>query len=151
MSTYYRLKDNIVLRGYTDIPLVIINILNGEGLILKDYSKLTTDFILNMCNGEVDFDKFGSRNYLFNDIIKHFLDISVIEEKKDITPLNENQKFKQYDRIYIHKAFFFLTRKCNLKCKHCMMSSPGCDKELSTKDLFYIIDQLKAFFSDFIK
>lgn len=143
MSTYYRLKDNIVLRGYTNIPLVIINILNGDSLILKDYSKLTTDFILNMCNGEVDFDKFNSKSYIFNDIIKHFLDISVIEEKKDITPLNENQKFKQYDRIYIHKAFLFVTRKCNLKCKHCMMSSPGCDKELSTEDLFYIIDQLK--------
>lgn len=108
----------------------VYNTKNQEEYFLD---KGPTAIIKGMLSGGRDANE--ESNKLNDDLIKKGLltsDITHIENKK------------RDDLSSPLKISLNITKKCNLKCKHCLSDAGSTDQgELTTKELFRLIDQMK--------
>ncbi len=135
---YYKLKNEVLLRGWEQLPhCVYIKTINNICILNKIYFN-----ILLLCDGKTDVDSL----YILDNqrkIIKNFEKLGIIEQCEKNDTITEKQKYKLYPCRYIKQAHWSITGKCNYLCKHCYLSAPGAKfGELSHEVCMDIIDQL---------
>lgn len=97
---------------------------------------------LMLCDGRTDFDNF---RIVPEEIINNLIDSGVIihsngVKKQDI----QREYYKRYNNRYIRCLQWSITRKCNLKCKHCYLDAQSsAPNDLPYEDVERVIDQMK--------
>ncbi len=125
---YYRLKSDYMLRGWKFLQTGVIN------RDTKEYKFFSEEkfAVLKLCDGQND-----SESAIFDDkqrkIIEELQSEGYIEAKKEISPLEDVQKYKFYDNRFMESANWSITGRCNCKCRHCHMSAPKHKVEEFTK------------------
>lgn len=133
---YYKLCDNFILRGWSDVPKAIIDLNNGESYPLNHF----TYKVLSLCNGKVPKGLFLP---LQQDALKKMLDNKVITGNNAPLSLSDYQRYKLIPCHRVSSAHWSITGRCNLRCKHCYMSAPQAKfGEISKEKCFDIIKQL---------
>ena len=135
---YYRLKDNILLRGWERLPYALVDSKTGSAAFLNPdaWDAIT------LCDGTVDF----SLPIIPENIRKITADVlenGIIEQCKPGHTLTENQKYRLFPARYIRQAHWSITGNCNYRCKHCFMSAPDAVLgELPHGTIMDIVNQL---------
>ena len=136
---YYRLCEKYSLRGFLSGREYFI--LNDKNGVHYSIPKNIFDVLL-LCNGKVDFSLLGFPS----DTPKI---LGFLEKKGVIMPcmrgeyLSPYQEYKQTDIRHIREAFWSVTGRCNLKCKHCFQGTPNKSiYDLSTEEVLNVIDIL---------
>jgi radical SAM protein with 4Fe4S-binding SPASM domain len=135
---YYKLKENIALRGWQKLPYAICDYKRGAtGFITEQEFR-----VLSFCDGITPSDAA----YLLpvhKEIIKKAVENGLVEECSEKRHLHPWQKYRLYPSRYMGTAHWSVTGKCNYKCRHCYMSAPDAKfGELSHEQCLSIIDQL---------
>jgi sulfatase maturation enzyme AslB (radical SAM superfamily) len=127
-----------MLRGWEGMPYALVNTKTGEVRSITEpaYSMLC------LCNARVDFDQLST--LLINDeIIENLRKEGVIEPLTEPSGLPEYQQYRLFPVPYLGGAYWCITGKCNMKCKHCFLSAPEAKYgELSLEACKNIIHQL---------
>ena len=137
---YYRLKKNCALRGWDDLPYVIM-----------DYEKQSAVFLTKnqaeaafACNGSYDLS-FPLLPGYFSEAAEELVSKGVAEECSKGEGLDDWQKYRRYHNPFVSSVFWEITGRCNYKCRHCYMSAPQNDlPHLSTASVLRIVDELAA-------
>lgn len=135
---YYKLNNNYILRGWQQIPGVIIKRPQNFFRILD---KNEFD-LLSFCDGMTDLN-----NYPFTpedrELFFKFIDKGIIIECENPEPLFDDQIYQYYDNRFVESCFWSITGKCNFKCRHCYMDAPDAALgELTHEDAMNFIDQM---------
>lgn len=135
---FYRLKENILLRGWEKLPWAIVNTDTGK---VSFIGKNVFD-CMNLCNGKIDFDlPFISKS--MRDLIPILEKDGLIEACRAQDGILPKQEYRKFPSRYIRTAHWSITGRCNYRCRHCYMSAPEAKYgELSHETIMNIIDQL---------
>ena len=116
---YARLKDNCILRGWTDVPYAISNQNTG---LLKEVGK-DTFYVLNSCDGNTNFNSVaflpGHRK-----ILDRLISQKLVEECNQGDEISPVQEYRKADNPLIREVHWAITGNCNMNCHHCFMESP---------------------------
>ena len=139
MESYYRLKDNYILRRWEKLPYAIVDE-NSESAAFIDGKHFDA---LKLCNGKID-----TGLPLISDeartIIHEYEEQGIVESCSPGQSISEKQKYKYYPVRYARMIHWSITGKCNYKCRHCYLSAPDAKYgELSHDDIMRIIPQIK--------
>ncbi len=138
MSEYYRLKDNFVLRGWEEIPYILIQRPENRPFYLN---KSNYD-ALSLCDGNYDL----SMGIIPQDVkktVKEMEKEGIVEQCPRGTGLSEDQKYRRYENRFISAVHWSITGKCNYRCKHCFLSAPEAKfGELDHETVMDLIDQM---------
>ena len=135
---YYKLREEIGLRGWEERPYNLRHFPSGETMEIGE------EFFqaLSFCDGSFPVDSL-----LVPPSAKQMIDLAikrgaVVKCEKGET-LTEKQKYKLYPSKYITSAHWSITGKCNMKCRHCYMSAPEAKfGEISHEMAMNIVEQL---------
>jgi radical SAM protein with 4Fe4S-binding SPASM domain len=134
----YILKDNIVLRGWTDNPYALRDTSTGQTVPVSE----DAFHALSLCNGIMDCESF-----LIPENYKRI--IRYLEKRGAIKPCGEggsntpDQAYRTYPCRFVRDAQWAITGKCNILCRHCFMAAPQAKfGELSLEKCLDIIEQL---------
>lgn len=135
---FYKLNDNLLLRGWQKLPYAVVDTLNGRTVFV---SKEVMQ-VLDMANGAIDFSLpliTDKQREIAEALVKDNA-ITALDTASSIT---EKQKYRYHDNRFMDVAHWSITGRCNYKCKHCYMSA--CDNkygELSHEDIMKLVDEL---------
>lgn len=141
---YFTLRPQYVLRGWSDLKYGVLDL--NYTTVLKKVFKLTEQQFNAMelvISGGISPDE-----KIFPDKIREFTEYAVekgfFEECDKSKGLEEYQKYNYSEARYTHTLLWSITGKCNLKCKHCYISSgDNCYGELPLEKCYEIIEQCK--------
>ena len=117
---YARLKKDWMLRGWSDMPLTLINWKNGDQRELKNLGF----YVAESCDGQTDFDSFAF-------LPKHLgmLDLliaqGIAEECQEGDAIEPWQRYRKADNPRLTGIHWCVTGRCDLKCRHCYMEAPS--------------------------
>nr|WP_315988396.1 radical SAM protein [Desulforamulus aquiferis] len=137
-SRYAKLKEDWLLKGWTDVPWTIVNWKSG------DYHRLNQDgfYVAQSCDGRTDF---GSLAFLPKHItiLNRFIDQGIAEECKAGESVQSVQEYRLAKNTLIKGIHWAVTGRCNLKCRHCYMDAPsGQLGELTDGELEIVLNYL---------
>ena len=135
---FYKLKENLALRGWQKLPYA-----------LRDYDSGTIGFIseqefhaLSLCDGRLS-DNSPLLLPVHKEIIQKAVERGIVEVTDQPKALAPHQKYRLHPTRFIRRAHWSVTGRCNYKCRHCYMSAPNAKYgELSHKQCMDIIDEL---------
>lgn len=135
---FYKLDENLLLRGWQRLPHAVVNRKNGETVFV---SKEVMN-VLELANGKIDFDLplISDQQRKIAEALK--TDGAIISSET-ACEIDDKQKYVFHDNRYMQTAHWSITGRCNYKCKHCYMSA--CENkydELSHDDIMQIIREL---------
>ena len=135
---YYRLKNEIALRGWEKLPYALRDLTNGGTMFIGQ-----AEFdALSLCDGETVVGHFSTLP-LYMEIIEKAKERGIVVQLEEPFPLMPWQKYHLHPSRYIRQAHWSITGHCNYKCKHCYMSAPDAKfGELTQAQCFKIIDEL---------
>ncbi|MBQ9005052.1 MAG: radical SAM protein [Atopobiaceae bacterium] len=138
MSTFYRLKKDILLRGWDKLPFVVIDA-RTKKLDSVSKSMMST---LRMCDGSWDFDSiFCSGEHAQN--AAKLLKQNIIEACEEGNTIAPEQEYHLDPNRFMQTIHWSLTGRCNYRCKHCFMSAPEARYgELSHETMIGIARQI---------
>ena len=138
-SKFYRLKDNVSLRGWEKLPYAVVDEKNGAAAFI-DGEHFNA---LNLCNGNIDIT-LPLISDKAREIIHEFEEKGLIEPCSPGQSISDKQKYKFFPVRYTRLVHWSITGKCNYKCKHCFLSAPDAKYgELSHDEIMRIIPQIK--------
>ncbi|MDR3178605.1 MAG: radical SAM protein [Oscillospiraceae bacterium] len=133
---FYKLKENFALRGWQQIPKVLLD-LNTNKIEVLNNEEFET---LKNCDGKTNLQNTEN----FKNILKTYENLKIIEKFKTPHLLNENQKFRFYNNKYIKNLHWSITGKCNFKCRHCYLNASEAKfGEISYKTCIDFIKQFE--------
>ena len=133
-----RLKEDWLLRGWTDEPRTVLNWKTSE------CRRLTEPLwrAASACDGQTDFDYIPGvmeQNIMLNKLIA----AGIAEDCPPGDAVMPYQGYRLADNPYLRSVHWSVTGRCNLKCRHCYMESPdGRYGELPWADMLTIANQL---------
>lgn len=131
---FFALNHNFILRGWTDLPYMLVDIKNNR---VKPLDELTFR-TLKLFDSQHDLS-----DEKYEPVIKTFLKLGLIHQCENGQDFNNFQAYKKFNNRYISMAHWSITGKCNFKCKHCFMSAPDVNAfEFSHEKISQIIQQL---------
>ncbi len=137
---YYKLIKPWSLRGYPGEPLT----LDCAGVPGPQHRLNGALFrILLQCDGVTEVtipDEITAR------VLEKYTERGVIEPCAEPSPIREWQTYHYYDHRRIPGAFFSLTGRCNLHCRHCFAQAENLKsaREFTMDQIVYILSQLQA-------
>lgn len=135
---YYKLKENLLLRGWQKLPYAVVNTKNGSAIFVNgDIMR-----VLDIANGKINFDLplISDEQRKIAETLEKKGVIVACQEPSEIA---DKQKYRFHDNRYMESVHWSVTGRCNYKCKHCYMWA--CENkydELSHEEVMSIIDQL---------
>lgn len=137
---YAKLKEEWLLRGWSDVSRAIINYKTGDCRSLSEQFFYTA----KACDGVTDFHSVAvlpNANNLLDKLIAE----GMAEECKEGSELYAFQKYRRATAPYVRDIHWSITGRCNLKCRHCYVESPhNRYGELALPDILSLIDQMAA-------
>lgn len=136
---YAKLKDNWMLRGWSDYPYALVNWVTGE---LKELTALGF-YNASFCNGQADFHSIAFLPQ-HRAVLEQFFKEGLAEPCPHGELLQPYQRYRTASNPLIRSIQWSITGYCNLQCRHCYMKAPeGYYGELPFETMTAIIDQLK--------
>jgi radical SAM protein with 4Fe4S-binding SPASM domain len=128
------------LRGYADVPAALVNRRTGETVALS----ATGSYVARSCDGASDF---SSPFFLPGHVAT--LDLMLVRgmavECRRGAALDLRQRLRVAPNRYIGLLNWFVTGRCNERCRHCYMDAPSARYgELPTADMLRLVDQFEA-------
>lgn len=133
---FYRLKSEYMLRGWKLLPTGVVNREDRKVQFFptKKYN------VLKLCDGKSASESFDEAQ---RKIIEEFIADGYVETTEEISPLEAVQEYKFHDNRFVRSMAWFITGKCNCKCRHCYMSSsPQKAEEFTHEQCMDIIAQM---------
>ena len=119
MPTYYRLKEDVQLRGWDKLPFAVVNSRSKQVKFVSKSLMVT----LGMCDGTWDFDTiFCSGEHTRN--AAKLLELGFIEPCGEGSRIAPEQRYRLYPNRFMQTVHWSITGRCNYRCKHCFMSAP---------------------------
>ena len=117
---YAKLDSNWLLRGWSDMPLAMVNWKTGQ---LRQLGK-DTFYVAKSCDGQTDF---GSLAFLPGHIklLEKFINEGIVRECTDKESLEKVQEYRQAKNPMINEINWAITSHCNMNCRYCFMESPS--------------------------
>ena len=127
---YYKLKDDLELRNYTNKPTVVFNKKNKS---IREVNNVAFES-MKLCDGTIDLS--------FLPIYKKLADEGYLDEMQ--SPCKSVSPYREYKNRYFEKAVWAITGECNFRCKHCFVEDDAHEKrkEFTLDECYYIVDQL---------
>ena len=136
---YYKLKENLLLRGWDLLPWAIVDKNTGRTQFLREQKQMEA---LQLCNGRINLD-LPLIDSEVRALIPLFAQDGVIEECEPGDSILPEQKYRKHDCRYIRTAHWSVTGRCNYRCKHCYMSAPDAKYgELDHDTVMRMVDEL---------
>lgn len=135
---YYKLNNNIQLRGWQLLPyaLVVKGRRNPIFISAKEMQAL------QLCNGNIDLS-LPLIPQEIRDMIPTIEKNGIIIPCEHFDSIAPEQEYKCYPARYIRTAHWSITGHCNYRCKHCYMSAPDAKYgQLSHDQVMDIAQQL---------
>lgn len=134
---FAKLKKDWMLRGWSDMPLALINWTNGDQRVMKKRAFYVTE----ACDGKTNFDSLAFlpiHHALLDKLIAEGI-AELCEEGDSIDPC---QQYRKAENPRLSGLHWSVTGLCNLNCRHCYMEGPsGRYGELSFEDMLRVIEQ----------
>ena len=142
---YYRLSKDWAFRGWHGRPFAISAIKGPNRTRPPFFFAVECFKILLGCDGTRALD-LSSMSKEIQAGFKNLIDLQVLEEFQDKPePIGEEQKYKLYDSAFLEVAEWAITGRCNMHCRHCLVSAPDFhEKDLSGEDCLHIIHELAS-------
>ena len=140
---YVTLKPNMVLRGWKDIPYGILDLdaCETDGKVFP-INRIQLEALELVTSPGVSLDD-TLLPLKIHKLAEQALKRGFLEECSKEKGLEEYQKFRKTEARYIHTLLWSITGKCNLKCKHCYVSSPqNVHGELTWEQCEEVVQQL---------
>lgn len=135
---FYRLKPDLVLRGWEEMAWVLVRRPENQTRILTREMFQT----LLLCDGETELPG-GSADAALLQALRQCEAEGLIEASAAAYPLEPEQYYRYYHNRYIRRVFWSVTGRCNFRCRHCYMDAPDAMLgELSTEEALDLIDQM---------
>ena len=131
---YYRVNDNIALRGWKDVPFAyyVKGKHNARRLTSREF------FCMLLCNGSTDLEPNDTLNRL--------------ERRGLVSPCEKDDApstwsvFRRCDNAHVPKMNLMITGRCNYNCPHCFNAADNAPlmTEWGLEDLVRLFDQAQA-------
>jgi radical SAM protein with 4Fe4S-binding SPASM domain len=135
---YYKLHENLGLRGWDGAPYAVRHFPSGETEFIAE----TLFRALSFCDGQFDCD-----SALLPPVYRQLIQLAV--KNGAVLPcekgggLAERQKYRLHPCKYMSLAHWSITGRCNMRCRHCYMSAPQAKYgEIPRETALGIVDQL---------
>ncbi len=136
---FYKLKENICLRGWDKLPYAIVMRPENSVFFLRSEAELRA---LDYCNGLINLESPLIPKEI-KEIIPILVERELVEPCEYGDTITEDQQYRKYENRYISTAHWSITGKCNYKCKHCYMSAPDAKfGEIDHDTLLDWLDQI---------
>ncbi|AET69217.1 radical SAM additional 4Fe4S-binding domain protein [Desulfosporosinus orientis DSM 765] len=138
-ARFAKLKDEWLLRGWTDIPWSLVNWRTGA------FYRLRQDgfYVAQSCDGQTDFTSpvFLPRHRAW---LQQFLTEGIAEECRQGEEPAPAQEYRQADHELIRGIQWAVTGRCNLNCRHCYMDAPsGQPGEIPFLEMKRLLDKFE--------
>lgn len=138
---YYKLNENVCLRGWDMLPWALVIRPGNEIRFLKDKDEFSA---LKLCNGRVDCD-WTFIPPKIREFIQTYREQGLVKQCACGDTITEDQEYRRYENRFIRTALWSITGKCNYRCRHCYLSAPeGKFGELSHESIMDILSQLDS-------
>jgi len=137
-AVYYRLKEDIDLRGWELLPYAAVDHKKGN---VNFFDKETFDALL-LCEGKIDLD-LPMIPQRVRDKVAKLAEQNIVEPCKSGDSISDSQKYRRYDNRFMRSVQWSVTGCCNCKCRHCYIN--GADNrygEISHEDAMKIAREL---------
>lgn len=135
---YFRLKNNIALRGWEHLPRMVCDLDSGVASPVAPEIFLA----LKYCDGRTDLDAHWLPGGI-REIVDRLVRAGCVEACPADTPLEVGQSYKTYPNRYMSSVHWSITGRCNYRCKHCFMNAPDAKfGELPTSACLDLVDQM---------
>ena len=114
---FYRLKEDLLLRGWDMLPTGLVRKLGQEVAFLPPKTYRTLQKATEMMPGSL----FSGEE---KKILEELVQGKILEESDTPVPLAEEQRYRSYPNRYLYSVHWAITGKCNCRCRHCYMSAP---------------------------
>ena len=136
---YYRLNDDVELRGYKGRPYGIYR--SGEGEV-HFLPPVADSRILFRCNGKNDLDP-GMLTEMQRTALEELERTGMLTVTACMNPMLHPIPRKVFPCRYTEGVHWSLTGKCNFNCKHCFQSAP--EGVLGEPSLERCLDMIRQF------
>lgn len=135
---YYKLHENLGLRGWNGAPFAVRHFPSGE----TEFVSETFFRSLCFCDGQFDCDS-GLLLPAYRQLIRLAVNNGAVIPCQKGDKLSKKQKYTLYPCKYMSIAHWSITGKCNMRCRHCYLSAPQAKYgEISPETALRIVDQL---------
>jgi len=135
---YYKLHENLGLRGWNGAPFAVHHFPSGE----TEFVSETFFRSLCFCDGQFDCDS-GLLLPAYRQLIRLAVNNGAVIPCQKGDKLSKKQKYTLYPSKYMSIAHWSITGKCNMRCRHCYLSAPQAKYgEISPETALRIVDQL---------
>lgn len=138
-SVYYRLRRDMVLRGWEDMPRAVIHRPDNSIYFLKE-----DEFkALELCSGLADCDG-GTVSGRVKDLIGRMAEYGIVERCAYGDGLEPDQYYRRYPNRFVYAVDWPITGKCSHCCGQCHL--PACraqSDELSHEQVMDIIGRME--------
>lgn len=137
---YYKLKDDLRLRGWELLSTGIVRCLSGD----VEFLPPAVYRALQKACGFLPAD-----SALFSpeerEMLAELCQAEILEESETPAPLSQVQKYRAYPNRFLYAVHWSITGNCNCRCRHCYMSAPSKKiDEPSLDDCLDIVRQMEA-------
>lgn len=139
LKRYAKLRNDWLLRGWTNVPSVLLNWKTGAQFEIQQKGF----YVAEACDGKTDFNSIA-----FLPVHHHLLDRLIAEGIAELCEegdsIDTSQRYRKAENLWLQGLHWSITGLCNLNCRHCYMEGPsGRYGELPYEDILRIIEQLK--------
>ncbi len=138
-SIYYRLRRDMVLRGWERLPWALVCRPRNNVRFLREEEFRA----LELCNGLIDcsLPLIPAR---IKKQIARMEQKGIVEKCAYGDGLERDQRYRRYQNRFVHTAHWSITGRCNYRCKHCYLSAPeGKFGEMEHAQIMDIIGQME--------
>lgn len=134
-----KLKNDWILRGWSDMPFVLINWTNGDQRELSQKAF----YVADSCDGKTNFNSLAFLpDHLA--LLDKLLADGIAESCEKGISVDPCQQYRKAKNPRLSGLHWSVTGLCNLNCRHCYMDGPsGRYGELSSEDMMRVIEQFE--------
>lgn len=114
---FYRLKEDLMLRGWDMLPTGIVRKCSRDIAFLPPKVYRALQKATEMLPSSL----FTSEE---QKMLAELVEAGILEECDAPAPLSPEQRHLSYPNRYLYSVHWAVTGKCNCRCRHCYMSAP---------------------------
>lgn len=119
MSTLYRLREGYLLRGWDQLPYVVLRARSGR----PEFVSRGMMDVLGRCDGSWDFDA-PSTSDTDRERVRWLIGKGFVEQCPAGSEIAPEQRYRLYQNRFVQTIHWSITGGCNYRCRHCFMSAP---------------------------
>ena len=117
---YAILNEDWLLRGWTDVPGLLVNWKNGDQRTLSE----STLYVANACDSTNDFNSLAFHP-VHRALLDRLVEEGIARECNHGDPMDKRQLYRLAENPFLSTIQWSVTGLCNLNCRHCYMEAPS--------------------------